>query len=347
MGTVGVVVNPLAGKDLRRLVSAATHTSDGAKIGIVRRAVAAAAETGASEILLARDRHRLAERAVEGLDAPVRLLDEELTDTRADTVAAATRFWKEGVGAVIALGGDGTCRDVAIGWPDAPLIAISTGTNNVYPTSVDGTSAGTAAALIALDVVPLSDVSIRTKRVVVHCDDDGFARAFDDVALVEAALIDTTFVGARAVHDPTTIRAVVAAIAHPASTGLSSIAGRLAPCSTSDDHGVFVRIGAGERALRVPLAPGSFATLEIGETRSLPLRESVCLSGPGVLAFDGERDRRIGPGATVHVHIDRNGPQLIDVAATLTIAARAQAFDASLHPHTRPAHPPREVRHGS
>lgn len=340
MGIVGVVVNPLAGKDLRRLVSAATHTSDGAKIGIVRRVVAAAAETGASEILLARDRHRLAERAVEGLDAPVRLLDDDLTDTRADTVAAAASFWKEGAGAVVALGGDGTCRDVAIGWPDAPLIAISTGTNNVYPTSIDGTSAGTAAALIALEHIRLGDVSQRTKRVVIRCTDDGFGVGFDDIALVEAALINTTFVGARAVHDPQTIRAVVAAIAHPASTGLSSIAGRLAPCSTHDDHGVFVRIGSGERAVRVPLAPGSFATLDIAETRELPLLLDVTLSGPGVLAYDGERDRRLGSGAVVRLHIDRNGPCLIDVSRTLNLAAAARRFDA-------PTYPVPEVPHGS
>ena len=44
------------------------------------------------------------------------------------------RCGRHDAGAVVALGGDGTCRDVAIGWPDAPLIAISTGTNNVFPT---------------------------------------------------------------------------------------------------------------------------------------------------------------------------------------------------------------------
>jgi len=328
VNSVGVVVNPLAGKDLRRLVSAATHTSDATKIGIVRRVVAAAAEAGAHEILLAHDRHRLAERAVEGLDAPVRFIDEELTDSRADTVTAATRFWKEGVGAVVALGGDGTCRDIAIGWPDAPLIAISTGTNNVYPAAVDGTSAGTAAALVALGQVALHHVSHRTKRVVMHCDDDGMGRSFDDLALVEVALINTTFVGARAVHDPRTISAVVAAVATPASTGLSSIAGRLLPCADSDDHGVAVHMGPGGRRLRVPLAPGSFATMDIASARALPLDEVAVLRGPGVLAFDGERDRRLGDHATVHVRVDRNGPYRIDVAHALALAAAARRFDA-------------------
>ena len=42
VSTVGVIVNPIAGKDIRRLVSAASHTSDSVKIGIVRRVVIAA-----------------------------------------------------------------------------------------------------------------------------------------------------------------------------------------------------------------------------------------------------------------------------------------------------------------
>ena len=45
---VGIIVNPNAGKDIRRLVTPATHTSDVTKVGIVRRAIVAAFESGAS-----------------------------------------------------------------------------------------------------------------------------------------------------------------------------------------------------------------------------------------------------------------------------------------------------------
>ena len=57
MSTVGIIVNPNAGKDIRRLVTPATHTSDVTKVGIVRRAIVAAAEAGAERILLAPDTH--------------------------------------------------------------------------------------------------------------------------------------------------------------------------------------------------------------------------------------------------------------------------------------------------
>ena len=39
MTTVGVIANPAAGKDIRRLVSYATHTSDAHKVGQIQRAV--------------------------------------------------------------------------------------------------------------------------------------------------------------------------------------------------------------------------------------------------------------------------------------------------------------------
>lgn len=331
MSTVGVIVNPLAGKDLRRLVSAASHTSDSAKIGIVRRVIAAAAESGAERILIADDPHRLAARAADSLGAPIEFLSHELTGTRADTTTAARSMRERGTQVIVALGGDGTCRDIAKGWADAPLIAISTGTNNVYPAPIDGTSAGAAAALVAAGVVDLADVARPSKRVVVRGTDASTGTTFEDLALVEVALIAGDFVGARAVSDPASIRAVVAAIATPASTGLSSIAGRVHPVGRLDSGGVHLALdpsATGARPVRVPLAPGTFTTLGITEVSDLPEGSTVTLCGPGILAFDGERDRRIGTSTSVVATVDRGGPLLIDVESTLMRAARVGAFDA-------------------
>ena len=44
---------------------------------------------------------------------------------------------------------DGTNRAAVKGWRDAPLLTISTGTNNVFPMMVEGTTAGMAAALVS------------------------------------------------------------------------------------------------------------------------------------------------------------------------------------------------------
>jgi predicted polyphosphate/ATP-dependent NAD kinase len=330
VSTVGVVVNPIAGKDIRRLATAAGHTSDSAKIDIVRRAVIAAVESGAQRVLLAPDPHRLAERAVDGLGLPTELLDIEIDGSRHDTRFAAEAMWKRGVGVVVALGGDGTCRDIAIGWPDVVLIAMSTGTNNVFPSSIDATSAGAAAGLVAAGLIDVDTVTRRSKRLTAVITTG--ETIVDDVALVDLALIDTTFVGSRAVLDGQSVRIVVAAIASPVSTGLSSIAGRLHPVDRWQPGGVLVRLGTGGRRVRAPLSPGSFSTLDVTELRPLADGEVVHLSGSGVLAFDGERDRRLSPETVVSVKVDMTGPLLIDVDAALHQAAATGLFDVDSLP---------------
>ena len=329
VSTVGVIINPHAGKDIRRLVSAAGQTSDAVKIGIVRRAVVGALEQGAERVLLSTDTHQLAERAVEGIDGPIEFVESPLTGSHLDTVAAARSMWKEQAGAVIALGGDGTCRDVAIGWPDAPLIALSTGTNNVFPTALDGTTAGVAAALVATGAIDTADTGHQAKRVALQVDGPGRATVHHDTALVEAALIDTAFVGARAVNDPSTIRWVVAAIAEPASTGVASIAGRVHPIDRRAAGGVLIRLGPGGRRVRVPLAPGTFATVEVESVEPLAFSQPVEVPGGGVLAYDGERTMPISADATITVSIEASGPRIIDVEAVHVAAARSQLFDVS------------------
>jgi predicted polyphosphate/ATP-dependent NAD kinase len=218
---------------------------------------------------------------------------------------------------------------VATGWPDAPLIAISTGTNNVFPTAIDGTTAGVAAALVATGAVAIADVSYQAKRVALRIDDPTRQTVHHEIALVEAALIDTAFVGARAVNDPTAIRWVVAAIAEPASTGVASIAGRVYPVGRRADGGVLIRLGAGGRRVRVPLAPGTFASVDVQSVQPLSCGEPLELSGGGVLAYDGERTTPVAHDAVITVSIEESGPRLIDVEAALVVAAQSELFDVS------------------
>jgi ATP-NAD kinase N-terminal domain len=336
-GIVGVIVNPVAGKDIRRLSTGATHTPDTMKMGIVRRVVAAAAESGASKLLLADDPHRLARRAIERLTFPdhaeVELLSDHIAGSRADTISAAIEMRERGAAVVIVLGGDGTCRDAATGWPDIPMIAISTGTNNVYPSAIDGTSAGVAAGLVASGRIAIDRVALPSKRIVVEVTTDRSSTVVDDVALVDLALVDETFVGARAVKEPGTIKAVIAAIGEPGSTGLSSIAGRTHPIDRNTRGGVFITLAHhGDdnvaRRVRVPLSPGTFDTLDLADVRPVADGEAVTMHGPGVLAFDGERDVPVGADATVTATIERTGPRLIDVSTTLMLAAHDELFDA-------------------
>lgn len=325
-GTVGVIVNPHAGKDIRRLNSAAGQTSDAVKIGIVQRVLRGAVEQGADRVVLCTDASALGRQAADGVAGPIETLRIETTGSRLDTVSAATALREAGADCVVVLGGDGTCRDVASGWLDAPMIAISTGTNNVFPQPMGGTTAGVAAALVATGAVSLDEVQRSSKYISIMTNDaDG---GLDhDLALVDAALVRTSFVGARAVTDPDAIAWVVAATADPAGTGLAGIAGRLHPIDHSQPGGVIIQVGPGGREVRVPLSPGVFSTIPVRLVTPVGFGQPVELDGGGVLAFDGERTRPVGAGSTVCVSVEPAGPRVIDVRATVTAAARAGCFD--------------------
>ncbi len=323
VSSVGVAVNPWAGKDLRRLHGPVGHTPDTAKIGIVRRVIVGALEAGASMVYLAADVGRIAERAGRGITG-VQLVDGPGTGSPLDTRRAASQFCELGCRAVVVLGGDGTCRDVAIGWPDVIMISISTGTNNVFPRFVDGSSAGTAAGLVACGRIETVLVARRSKRLLIE-----ISSGERELALVDVAVIAGSATGARAVVDPLSIRAVVAAIASPMSTGLSSIAGRIAPLGPDDDGAVVVRTGGDERLVRVPIVPGRFDQIAIESVEPLAVGERVVFEGPCVLAYDGERDRVVPADTRAAITVDRAGPHVVDVERTLWIAADRRLFDAT------------------
>ena len=325
-GTVGVIANPAAGKDIRRLVAHASPTSDAAKMGVVRRAIAGAIDAGATRIIVAPDRHNLSTRAVADFDtssARIEIIDEPTIGHPSDTISMATHMRHEKVDALIVLGGDGTHRDVAKGWLDAPLVGISTGTNNVFPRQIDATLAGVAAGLVASGIVALADVTYQAK--VAHLSfDDGTA---EDLALVDLVLMHGNFTGSRAVWDPAQLQVVIACIAEPASVGLSAIAALLMPTDRRSPHGVHVVLG-GPVTVRAPIAPGSFADVPFWTVDELDLGQTVTLHGPGVLSFDGERDRVLGTDTTATVRILADGPRVIDVEATLAAAVAAKHFQS-------------------
>ena len=313
-GVVGLVANPMAGKDIRRLVSAASPVSDMAKIGIIRRAFIGAFEGGADVLLVSDDRSALARRAAEGVDGDVRPLDVAVMSTSSDSQRAAATMREAGAGAVIVLGGDGTHRDVTKGWREAPMVTLSTGTNNVFPRSVEATLAGQAAGLVASGRVVLAACARRAQVIEVAPDGGG-----TDLALVDVGLSAGAFTGSRAVWDVEAIRAVVAVIAEPASVGLSAIAAAALPHDRNETGGVHVVLGpdaASGRTVRAPIAPGRFETLHVVEARRLTQDDAVRVEGPGVLSFDGERDLVLDDGgATLTIRSD--GPWVIDVAASL------------------------------
>ena len=163
---------------------------------------------------------------------------------------------------------------------------MSTGTNNVFPTNAEPTIAGAAAGLVASGRVPIDEVAPVSK--VVRATMGGL----NEVALIDAVHLVDDFVGNRMPYEPKCIRTLVLSRSEPAAIGVSAIGGLMLPCGDDEDRGVVVECGPGGRPLRAPVAPGLYRTVHVQEARFVELDELVNLSGPGLLAYDGDRTNK-------------------------------------------------------
>lgn len=326
MGPIGLIANPASGKDIRRLVARASVFDNQEKQAIVRRLLIGALAAGASDFRYLNDQHGILRGALDELRRKVNAKPVDATDTGTalDTISAARALEDAGCSIVISLGGDGTNRALAMGWPTAPLIPISTGTNNVFPILSEATIAGMAAGFIATGQLPLKRVATVSKLITVEVEAE---RA--DLALIDAVLSAEQFVGARALLEPKALRELLLTRADPAAVGMTSIGGLLRPVSPSDDFGLRLslnRAGKGQAAeqtqvVHAPIAPGLFHDVVISDLRRQPFDRALLWSGPGVLAFDGERERVISKGQHVRLVMSRSGPSVVDVPLALKLAA--------------------------
>jgi len=361
---VGIIANPASGKDIRRLVAHATVVNNQEKVSIVRRLLLSLFAAGVDRVEIMPDHFGIGVRALHGLSnhpeivAATSLIDMPLEATADDSLRAARYLRDAGAGCIISLGGDGTCRVVAKGLAlpapsaglrsevegslskepalsadgasvskgsgDVPVLAISTGTNNVVPTFVEGTVAGLAAAYVALHPeVERERLCYRHKRLLVYVNG-----AQVDQALVEVALVSTPFTGARAVWQADSLRQVFCTRAQPTSIGLSAVVGVVHPVSRLDPVGVSVIIVPDGQKVISPLAPGSVVPVGIGEITDLEpgVRYPIRSERPAVLALDGEREIVLRDGDHAEVTLQLDGPWFVDVERTLLLAVAGGAF---------------------
>lgn len=320
---VGVIVNPRAGKDVRRLVAHGAAPNDATRIADVQRIVSGALHGGAEVVLVAVDAHGLVERAVAELDGPIQLVDVALDGTAADTVRAAGAMQEAAVGALVVSGGDGTHRDVVLGWRDAPMVARAAGTNNAFPQMVEATLAGTAAGLaVSLDH-PFEDVTAY-QALVIDIDVEG---EFIDLALVNVAVLRNDLGGAGSVWRAEPIDQVFSAVAEPWSIGPSALAGVVAPTSRSDDRGVLLDLDPdAPQRIHAPLTPGVFVDAGLRSVSVVDAGQPVAVRGPARFAVDGERAGSLATDEWASMTIRRNGPRVVDIRRTFSIAVRQGRF---------------------
>jgi|TARA_Y100000310_G_scaffold312840_2_gene360551 hypothetical protein len=313
----------MSGRDVRRLAARAGTSTHEQKRNQITRIVLGACNSGADEVYLVREPYRIATGAVEHLaQGHVNLLDIDLSHTSADTMRSAELMREQGCTTLVVLGGDGTNRDVARSWPDAAIIPISTGTNNVFPVMIEAAAAGSAAGLIASGRIDLHEVARQCKLITVRTE-DGVA----DLALVDAALLVDDFIGSLLPFDTTRIRQLVLARSEPTATGTSAIGGYLLPAGSDDDFGVEVNCGgSGKLALSVPISVGLYETVYVDSYLKMPLGKEAVWEGPGILALDGDREIELSKHQRASLTVARTGPWIIDVDRTMQLAAEEGVF---------------------
>ncbi|WP_231186670.1 NAD(+)/NADH kinase [Haladaptatus sp. DYF46] len=328
--TVGLIVNPVAGRDIRRLTGGASVSSNYAKrrtATCVLEGLTMAEDTG---VLVMPDNAGLADRIVNGApeDLTVDLLDVTVTASGEDARNAAERFSEE-ADAVVVLGGDGTNRDVAHGIGDVPVVSISTGTNNVIPTAVDGTVAGIATGLIASGAVPADETTIRHGTVEAVVDDGSEERRIRGLATL--GVMDQQFVGTRAILDPEDVVGGVVSRASPSEIGLSGIAGGLAVRRPDDPGGIGFRLGTTsepQREVHAVTVPGVLSRIPVEEYRTLDDGEAFEFDvATGVISADGERELEVRD-ASVRLRPVADGPRLVDIDAVIERGAKEGLFRA-------------------
>ena len=337
---VGIIANPAASKDIRRLVAQGRVVPDWEKVNTLRRVLLGLQAVGSERVVGMPDASNLCRRSRDDaqISLELELLDMRVYHEEGDTVRAATMMREMGVDCLVTLGGDGTNRAAATGSGQIPIVAISTGTNNVFPTMVEGTLAGLAAGLVAQGKIDLSRISTVSKTLNVYIDGQ-----YRDMALVDVAFSQERFVAARAIWDLSTLYEVFLTRAEPTSIGLAAVGAALQPVTLSEDGGLHFGLDsspsdqqtpesdAGPTTVLAAIAPGVVQEVPIPYWRRLVLGEKIAMERRyATVALDGERAFSVSPEQLVEVELRRSGPRVVSVDAALIEAAQLGLFRLGL-----------------
>jgi hypothetical protein len=201
------------------------------------------------------------------------------------------------------------------------MLALCSGTNNVFPHVREGTVAGIAAGLVATGKVLKNEVTTRNKALRIEIDDKPL-----DLALVDVAVSSDFWIGSKALWRPEMLGQLFVTFAEASALGLSSIAGLLQPVSRDAEYGLRIDLALLETAavtVNVPLAPGLIVPVGVsGVCEIRPGQPQTLRERKGVIALDGEREIEFTPDQHATVRLDLQGPYTIDIDRVMALAAR-------------------------
>ena len=353
MAAVGLIANANAARDVRRVTSLARTVDVHERTNMVARLLCGLAAGGVERTWYMREPAHVVERAFEAVVAsgaplarsitlaPIPLPAGREAVDAAGTVAAAAALAEIGVACVVSIGGDGTHRAVASGWPDAVLVPLAGGTNNAFAGPFDPTAAGLAAAVFAADLAGGARHLRRATRFEVTTGEAS------SIALVDVAVVRGGWIGAHAIWRPDLLLEAVVARCDPTITGLAGVAG-MVHLLEPPEAGLHLRFGQPGDEILAPLGPGQLVSINLRSYRTLRVGHRVTIGPFNVaprrtanpsgaadepsddatvtLAFDGEREVVLPAGRTADVHLVADGPWVLDMRSILEAAVRGGAF---------------------
>ncbi len=288
---IGLIANPVASKDIRRLVGLARVVDVEEKANLVARLLVGMTAGPPVHVVALDDSGGIVRRALRlarGKAVAVDFLDVTAEGTEADTHDAARALGELGTRLLVTVGGDGTIRSAVEGWPEALLAPLAAGTNNAVAILHEPTMVGHAAALAAAGKAP-AGVFDRLTAMVVNMGD-----GTSSIAVVDAVGVRAHWTGARALWEPDDLVEAVVANARSEAVGIAAVAAALGPLAPR--HARYIRFGPGP-AVRAILGPGVVGEISVAEHYDLAEGNRVELDpATRVVALDGER-RLIRSGA--------------------------------------------------
>ncbi|WP_067707205.1 ATP-NAD kinase family protein [Erwinia sp. ErVv1] len=336
---VGIIANPVSARDIRRVTGHAGSLPLAERVNLLLRMMVALAGCGIREVRMMPDREGL--RALllrEQAQRPDRRLPQlswlpmAVSATVHDSFQAAAMMCETGAAAIVVLGGDGTLRAVARHCGSVPIVGLSTGTNNAWPELREPTVLGLALGLYASGRIPAAQALVWNKWLDITLS-DGQGATQRDIALVDAAITDERFIGARSVWGSGGLSQLFLSFAEPHTVGLSAIGGLLQPVGRREAGGLQITFGPGGGELLAPVAPGivdrvairSWQRLNVAQPQRPLLRE-------GTLAVDGERELTFGPQHHLTIALRERAFRSLDINACLHFAAAAGLLRAGFGP---------------
>ncbi|KPL91417.1 NAD(+)/NADH kinase [Herpetosiphon geysericola] len=312
MTSVAIIANPASSKDIRRVVSHASSVSNNEKTSIVRRVLQGLAATPVAEVWYLPDHAGIVRNAAERQQLPFGLLpfEGQWYDHADDTTLAARLAEQQGIDCLITLGGDGTARAAIKGARSMPILALSTGTNNAFPQTIEPTLAGLAAGSVACFA---PEAINRHALLEIYRNHELL-----DIALVDVASVADSL-GGRAVWEISKVQQLITTRLTPGTVGLSAIGGH-AGIAPAEAQAVHVLLGSG-RSINVPIAPGMITPVPIAEHSYLHAEQRIELRS-GAIALDGEREWMARAGEDWQVNVIAEGVITVDLAAALTAFAQ-------------------------